>query len=197
MHITYFTVPEKFMTIIRPKENIIDKAGNVIKATIDSLPGGSIATTLLLTFIKSPFLARSNNTLHIPIIGKNKSSKILQKPLLDWYIKLFENTLNESVDIWIIGYSFSDKHINDILIKSMEKHQSSLYVIDTKSHHDFMNGLLSSDSRVNQQLAGYFPCHLKQIFPINDAASFHGSSINKILNEEDNLSILTPAIEVI
>ena len=43
-----------------PKEGLIDKVGKLIKAGIDStVPGGAIATELLLSFIKMPYQKRS------------------------------------------------------------------------------------------------------------------------------------------
>lgn len=135
-----------------------------------------------------------NGKTSIPVIGKNKSKQILQEPLLNWYVKLFEQTLDEAVDIWVIGYSFSDKHINEILMGSMQKHRSSLYVIDTKTHNDFMKYILSFNSTlyglIDNQLHGYFPCYLKQIFPSEDLSnlSYYCSIMNQIFNE-DNTSI--------
>jgi len=145
---------------------------------------------------------QENGKLSIPVIGKNKSQQIQREPLLNWYQDLFKNALNERVDIWVIGYSFSDAHINDALIKSMQKHHSSLYVIDTKSHNHFMNSILGFNTTlygmIDQYLAGYFPCPLQDIFPTNDLSntSYYGSSINQIFNEADNSSLLIPMLHI-
>lgn len=48
------------MSINPPKENLVDKVSKVIKAGIDSVvPGGAIATELLLSFVKMPYQKRS------------------------------------------------------------------------------------------------------------------------------------------
>ena len=144
----------------------------------------------------------NNGKISIPIIGKNKSKQISQEPLLNWYVELFKQTLDETVDIWVIGYSFSDNHINEILMRSMQKYRSSLYVIDIKTHNDFMECFQKFNTKlyglVNIHLSGYFPYSLKQIFPADNLlnSSYYGSSINRILNEEDNLSILAPMIHM-
>ncbi len=117
-----------------------------------------------------------DDKISIPIIGKNKSKQILQEPLLKWYINFFEQTLDETVDIWVIGYSFSDKHINELLMNSMQRHGSMLYVVDTKTYNDFMKQILSFDSKlyglIDRQLRGYLPYLLKKIFPADDFRHF-------------------------
>lgn len=131
-----------------------------------------------------------NNEISYPVIGKNKSYQISQEPLLKWYMELFENNLSESIDICIIGYSFSDNHINEVIMKSMQNNQSSLYVVDTKTYVDFMKHILAFDCKlhdlIDKHLFGYFPCSLKQIFPSEDLLnlSYYGKSINRIFDEK-------------
>ncbi len=143
-----------------------------------------------------------NGKVSIPVIGKNKSKQISQEPLLSWYVKLFEQILDETIDIWVIGYSFSDNHINEILMKSMQKHGSSLYVIDTKTYNDFMNDILTRNSKlhslIDRYLSGYFPYYLKQIFPVDSLSShsYYTSNMNRIFSEEDSSSILAPMIHI-
>ena len=64
------------------------------------------------------------------VIGKNKASDIDQEPLLKWYSELFQNLIYEGgKKLLIIGYGFADDHINDVLLKGVQEHGLSLYVI--------------------------------------------------------------------
>lgn len=48
------------MTIKPPEENNTDKALNVIKAAIEEIPGGSVATSILSAFLTLPYQKRLN-----------------------------------------------------------------------------------------------------------------------------------------
>ena len=64
-------------------------------------------------------------TLLSPIItGRDKVNKIFSKPFQD-FINCFNDDALTADDIYIIGYSFLDNHINSILRKALEKNPNA------------------------------------------------------------------------
>lgn len=64
------------------------------------------------------------------VIGKNKEDQIFKEPLLSWYFELFENALyQEETRLFVIGYSFMDEHINEVIANSMNDYDLQLYII--------------------------------------------------------------------
>ena len=64
------------------------------------------------------------------IMGGNKAVEINQYPLLAWYHKQFEEYLARSTRLMVIGYSFSDQHINQAIIRAANKGALRLFIID-------------------------------------------------------------------
>jgi hypothetical protein len=55
------------------------------------------------------------------VIGGNKAANVAEQPLLRWYHELFKNRLREpEARLMIIGYSFGDAHINDLIFGGIE-----------------------------------------------------------------------------
>ncbi len=111
------------------------------------------------------------------VIGKNKMSDIREEPLLKWYFDVFSNLIYEgNKKLLIIGYGFADEHINDILLKGVQEHNLSLYVIDPIDPEILKNKLagkpahfgtyeVSKYLKIWDGIRGYFPYTLRQIFP--------------------------------
>jgi hypothetical protein len=65
------------------------------------------------------------------IMGGNKATEIKQRPLLEWYHKQFEEYLSRpNARLMIIGYSFGDNHINQVIEHAVEKNSLQLFIID-------------------------------------------------------------------
>lgn len=64
------------------------------------------------------------------IMGGNKAVEINQYPLLAWYHKQFDEYLARSTRLMVIGYSFSDAHINRAILRATEKGTLRLFIID-------------------------------------------------------------------
>lgn len=111
------------------------------------------------------------------VIGKNKVADINQEPLLKWYFDLFQSLVSEGdKKLLVIGYGFGDSHINDILLKAVEEHNLSLYIINPTDPEVFKNKLegrpdhsgsykISKYSKIWKGVKGYFPYTLREIFP--------------------------------
>jgi hypothetical protein len=55
------------------------------------------------------------------VIGGNKAASIAKQPLLEWYQKVFNARLrSKDARLMIIGYSFGDAHINQMIFSAVE-----------------------------------------------------------------------------
>jgi hypothetical protein len=129
------------------------------------------------------------------VIGKNKVSDINQEPLLKWYSELFENQIYEgNKKLLIIGYGFRDDHINDVLLKGVQEHNLSLYIISTTDPENFKNRLEGRPSHsgswevskyfpIWKGVKGYFPYSLRQIFPPDQSKTTIALELKKALSE--------------
>jgi SIR2-like domain len=74
---------------------------------------------------------RTSKDTEVVIMGANKSGAIGRFPLLSWYSNLFKEYLNAgSTKVMVIGYSFSDDHINRSLMEAASRFQLRLFVVD-------------------------------------------------------------------
>jgi hypothetical protein len=67
---------------------------------------------------------------HLIIMGGNKAGEIGQYPLLDWYHRQFRDYLSRATRLMIIGYSFSDAHINRVIIDAAKQGRIQLFIVD-------------------------------------------------------------------
>jgi hypothetical protein len=75
---------------------------------------------------------RALNGSTILIMGQNKGSEIDNSPLLNWYRDQFREMLGQTgAHLMVIGYSFRDDHINQIIVKAVQK-GLKLFIIDTR-----------------------------------------------------------------
>jgi hypothetical protein len=65
------------------------------------------------------------------VLGGGKSVEIAQDPLLTWYQKEFSATLHQQgAKLMVIGYSFSDEHINEIIGRAADQGGLTLFIVD-------------------------------------------------------------------
>lgn len=65
------------------------------------------------------------------VVGSRKAQQISSHPLLNWYFEVFRNVLCEGdVRLMVIGYSFSDDHINEVIAKAVREHGLQVFVWD-------------------------------------------------------------------
>lgn len=111
------------------------------------------------------------------IIGKNKTEDIEQEPILKWYFELFKEALNRTdVKLFVIGYSFRDQHVNDLIVKAIEEFKLKIYVISPENPETLRDRLEdkipnggyevnSHNMKIWGAIHGYFPYSLADIFP--------------------------------
>jgi len=65
------------------------------------------------------------------VLGGNKTAIIKDFPLLKWYHEQFEAQLAaQDTKLMVIGYSFSDDHINQVLMRAAENASFRLFIVD-------------------------------------------------------------------
>ncbi len=129
------------------------------------------------------------------VIGKNKTNDINQEPLLRWYFDIFQGLIYEGgKKLLVIGYGFADNHINDILLKGVQEHGLSLYIINPTDPETFKNRLegkpahfgsyeVSKYLKIWDGVKGYFPYTLRQIFPPDQSKTTIFQEIKKSLSQ--------------
>jgi len=131
------------------------------------------------------------------VIGKNKVDDIESEPLLKWYFELFKEALyRKDVNLFVIGYSFRDQHVNDCLIKAIEEYNLKLYIISTEDPEKFkkrmdgvpdnyLGGSYEENSRTKKiwgAVHGYFPYRLSSIFPQDQTETQVAKDLKKLLS---------------
>lgn len=67
----------------------------------------------------------------ILIMGGQKAASIGQFPLLTWYHQEFRTMLTRpGARLMIIGYSFSDAHINDMIMEAIKQSDLKIFLVD-------------------------------------------------------------------
>jgi hypothetical protein len=99
------------------------------------------------------------------VIGKGKKDKILTEPLLKRYFQIFNYVLSqERHRLFIIGYGFGDKHINEIISKAITCHGLKVYILSPESpeklKEKLCEGLDKSVDTINiwKGISGYSQC---------------------------------------
>lgn len=64
------------------------------------------------------------------ILGGNKSAMIDRVPILRWGFDTLKGYVDAGARVMVIGYSFGDEHVNDILKSAADRDAIKLFVID-------------------------------------------------------------------
>lgn len=103
------------------------------------------------------------------VIGGNKERHIEKYPLLKWYYEIFKEEINkDSTKLLIIGYGFTDKHINQVLKKSIVDNNLKLFIINPVERSKFEENFSKEDGSIFiKAIDKYYPYDLKTLFPTN------------------------------
>lgn len=83
-----------------------------------------------------------------------------------YYHTIFKEVLyHGDCHLMVIGYSFGDSHINDVLIEAARDHGLKLFVLTTSEPQTLKNRLENIDSILWQSLGGYFTNTIKGLYP--------------------------------
>ena len=98
------------------------------------------------------------------VLGINKMERIRAEPLLDEYYKIFEGYFQEeNRRLVVIGYSFRDQHINDVLLDAVRR-GLRLIVVSTGNEAAFRENLQSNDWGDLADVSEYFQSDMKNLF---------------------------------
>ena len=128
---------------------------------------------------------RSVNGGNQMVLGMNKLEDIKKEPLLSWYLDLFQQVLcRPNVKLFVIGYSFKDKHINEYLLQAINEYGLEIYVISPEDPGELKRRLEGRPvdkgamfeeikSPIWKAIANYFPYSFKDIFPAANQLETH------------------------
>jgi len=114
----------------------------------------------------------SSSGSQIIVIGRGKSKRLREEPLLSWYFDIFKNVvLRENRRMLIIGYGFRDNHINRVISEAVEKHGLKIFIITPQPIGDFKKNMNKSVYRhkIIKGLSGYYPYTLLDMFPADQS----------------------------
>jgi hypothetical protein len=137
---------------------------------------------------------RTSDGKRAMVIGRGKESRIMQEPLLSWYLETFESVLSKGGrKLLVIGYGFRDPHINEVIARCVDKHDLELYILSPLSPETFKHHLLhafgSSNDTVSlsevfwRGLGGYFQGDLRDVCPKGQWASLDETDLAKQITE--------------
>ncbi len=131
------------------------------------------------------------------ILGTNKLEDLKNSPLLNWYFELFQEAISQpGARLFVVGYSFRDKHINDCLTKAIDANGLKIYIIspeDPELFKDRMSGnpypgqpgisheVSNDGAKIWKAVAGYFPYRLKDLYPAQSETHL-AQDLKKILS---------------
>lgn len=117
------------------------------------------------------------------VMGFNKKSQIDKIPLLKEYYQIFLNQLScRNTDLLIVGYSFSDQHINELIVHAIINFEIRLHIISPchisqffKELNENLRGSFNCWMRnyelIMKSISGYYQGYLKDFFPITKDSS--------------------------
>jgi hypothetical protein len=105
-------------------------------------------------------------------IGLEKENLIQEEPLLQAYFKIFRDViLSGGIQLWVIGYGFGDKHVNDILVDGIENAHLRICVINPQLPKEFFSRLeqvsCPRGKEIRNGISAYVSNSLKGVFPFN------------------------------
>lgn len=114
----------------------------------------------------------TSNSLPL-VMGNDKLEKIQSQPLFKYYFDKFKEIISiKATRLLIIGYSFSDTHINELIIDAIQKTGLQLHIITPLSINSFIEEIKKNapDSwkQIYSGLHGFYKASLKDLFPIDN-----------------------------
>ena len=121
------------------------------------------------------------------VIGYNKHKQIADEPLLECYYDIFKKELLQGKPrLLVVGYSFSDEHVNKVIVES----DLELHVIDRSEFQSFKDGLETKPhgEKIKEKICkGYYhPRKMIEIFPPEGTGSHAWQTIKDSLFRHNN-----------
>jgi hypothetical protein len=111
-----------------------------------------------LTYVKlhGSFNWRRHDGSRALVIGANKEQFLSAEPLLKWYQDIFRRVLNEPErHLLVIGYSFRDTHINEMILSAVSAAGLKLYVMSPQTPETFRDNICETRRYRSRNQIGY------------------------------------------
>ena len=118
------------------------------------------------------------------VIGRGKEESIAEEPLLKWNFSLFETVLRmPERRLLVVGYSFRDKHVNNIIASALRECGLRLFIIDPLSPREFREFTKNQErgEEIWERVEGYFPCSLLQLYPKDQTRTGEANRLQEVL----------------
>jgi hypothetical protein len=113
-----------------------------LKPTQSSFWDASSQSNIVYIKLHGSYGWRSADGSNAMVVGGEKEKRIAQEPLLQWYLHLFREVLKgPGCNLLVIGYSFGDEHINEVIANAIRMHDLRLYFISPQSPKDLQKQL--------------------------------------------------------
>ena len=151
-----------------------------LEKSVDTMSIKNSLSTSEFNYIKlhGSFNWRSSTGSDAMVIGMDKESSIDREPLLKSYLEIFREALSyPNRRLIIIGYSFRDKHINEVIKDAIENCGLRVIVVSAESPRQFVDKFLGvhgirtqlpseeypfGETILSEGLTGYFPFELNE-----------------------------------
>lgn len=114
------------------------------------------------------------------ITGPRKHDAIKEHPLLSAYSKIFTSVLESCQQLWVIGYGFGDKNVNDAIIRGVKK-GLAVYIVDMALPKDLLNNISGRCGEIRPAVRGYVRNSLAGIFPRGETSSIPFAEIKSLM----------------
>lgn len=122
---------------LQPPDEVQLPGPDLVKKTQDSFAEKS---TERLVFLKlhGSYGWKSADGSDLLVVGHAKTETIAKEPLLNWYLELFRQVLNDGNRMLVVvGYGFGDEHINTVIAEAVNNSGLTLNVVTPKSAAEF------------------------------------------------------------
>ena len=151
-----------------------------LEKSVDTMPIKGSLSTSEFNYIKlhGSFNWRSSTGSEAMVIGMDKESSINREPLLKSYLEIFREALSyPNRRLIIIGYSFRDKHINEVIKDAINNFRLKVIVVSAESPRQFVDKFFGvhgtiprlpskdypfGETILSEGLTGYFPFELNE-----------------------------------
>jgi len=103
------------------------------------------------------------------VLGTQKKESIDAEPLLQWYMNLFSEVLNERNRLLlIIGYGFGDSHINAVISGAIANSGLRYVVVNPSTTQELLRTMRTDRTHwqiLERGMSSHVPHTLREIFP--------------------------------
>ena len=120
----------------------------------------------------------SSDGSDLMVLGGDKVRRINSEPLLKWYYEIFQDVLfRTDVNLLVIGYSFGDRHINDLLKIAIDQYGLQFCILSPHIENQIKN---IKDFKLENGINKIFKRSLSDLFPKDQGHSLYLDEVMSI-----------------